>query len=232
MIKRQAISARINIGTAASTPSLQNAFTSCAWHTFISSSRWPCGKRKSGNLQVSLEIFGKRGLKEKTYRIDSILCNWNVFLQRLDCCTYSRKWQKWIRQSPWSIVSQSRLVLICKWFPWTVKDIFVNFKRVWRTFELCCCTHHRTRYSSTDTWSPRSIHFMSCRSRGQTPNKQYHETKSCHRGANYYKNDLNRINPGQTQSEDSIKHNDGQRSTTIHRPTKYAHPNETHHCGD
>lgn len=72
---------------------------------------------------------------------------------------------------------------------------------------------------------------MSGRSRRQATHKQNHESKSCHRGPNYDKNNLYRIDPGETQSKDRIKHNDRQWGTTIHGPAKNAHPNETHYCG-
>lgn len=98
-------------------------------------------------------------------------------------------------------------------------------------FQFPDVTYHRTRDSSTDTRSPCTINLMSCCSSSQTSHKQYHESNSCHRGANYYKDDLNGINPRETQSEDGVKHNDGQSRSPIHRPTKYAHPNETHYCG-
>lgn len=90
-------------------------------------------------------------------------------------------------------------------------------------------TYHCTWNPATDTWTPRSIHFVSRWTSCQASNKQYHETQPGHRCTDRNEYHLHGFNPKEPKMKDLIEHDDGQRCTAVHCDAEYCHTDQAHH---
>lgn len=118
-------------------------------------------------------------------------------------------------------------------------------------FQYVCDDHENcARYSSTNTWTPSSVHFVTCCAWNhnihqiiwtshlmlpsltccETSNEENHESKCSHRYCNDDKDHLNSFNPWKLQVEYMIKHDEWKWGASIHSRTENSDTDEQHYC--